>query len=675
MTLPTDPKTWPWRQVHLDFHTSGEIPGVASAFDADAFARCFRDAHVGSVNLFAKCHHGLSYHPTEVGEMHPSLTFDLLGAQIEALQGVGIRTPIYISALWDELAAHRHPGWRAEDPDHTRFVQHGDADETGWKHLDLASPYRAYFLRQLEEVIARYPQAHGLWVDICFQRPSVSPYARDGMAALGLDPFDADDRELYAERLTLDFFADVQRRAAAGGMPCFFNLGHIRRGRTTVLRDHFSHLEIESLPTAGWGYEHMPVSARYVEGVGMPYLGMTGKFHHLWGETGGYKAPEALRYEAAAMMAHGARVCIGDHLHPTGETDPSTYAAIGAAFAHVEAAEPFVEGSRNVAEIAVLSEEAMRAPRFAGMPPQQNPIDDGCVRALLECRFLFDVIDRDADLSGYALLILPDAIPVDAALEAKIQTYLDGGGRLLITGASGVGPDRVAFPAGAEIDGLSPFAKGDYLLPPPDLRPEFVDRPLFTYMPSNRLRVTSGRALGEVFDPYFNRGRGRFSGHLHTPARPDPSGFAFGVEEGAVLRLAHPIFSIYHKVGSVAFLQVIERVVGRALGRPRLLQTSLPIAGRATLRRQDDKARHILHLLHANPVRRGYLRTDHVEPIQDLTPLQGVEIEIRLGTAVEAVRTAPEGQAVEFAQNEGGRLKFTLPCLQGHQMVEIVGAS
>ena len=667
MTAP-----WPFRHVHLDFHTAGEIPGIGAAFDGDAFARAFADAHVQSVNLFAKCHHGWSYHPTEVGRTHPNLGFDLLGAQIEALQGAGIRTPIYVSALWDELCAHENPGWRAVNPDNTRFVQHGDAFETGWKHLDLASPYRDHLMRQIEEVVALYPQGDGLWIDICFQRPSISPWARDGMAARGLDWTCAHDRDRFAEAVSMDFFRDVRCVADGAGIPVFFNLGHIRRGRTEVLRDVFSHVEIESLPTAGWGYEHFPVSARYVEGTGLPYLGMTGKFHHLWGETGGYKLPDALRYECAAMLAHGARVSIGDHLHPTGAPDPSTYAAIGHAYAHVAACEPWVEGSRNVAEIAVMSEEAMRAPLFSGMPAQQNAVDDGCVRALLEHRLTFDVVDRDAELSGYTLLILPDAIPVDDALKAKVDAHLAGGGRLLVTGASGLtGGAAPCWLAGAEAEGPSPFEGGDYMAPVEGLRASFVECPIFAYMPSQRLRAGTGAALGEVHDPYLARGRGVFSGHLHAPPRPEPNGYALGVEEGPVIRMAHPLFSIYHKVGAVALLDVIGRVLDRALGRPRLIETTLPTAGRATLRAQEG--RHVLHLLHANPVRRGYLRTDHVEPIQDFVTLHDVGVTLRLPGAPEitAVRTAPEGDPLPFEAGDGV-LRLTLPRLRGHQMVEIV---
>jgi hypothetical protein len=52
---------------------------------------------------------------------------------------------------------------------------------------------------------------------------------------------------------------------------------------------------------------------------------MTGKFHQTWGEFGGFKRPEALRYECAAMLAFGARCSIGDQLHPSGEMNPDTY--------------------------------------------------------------------------------------------------------------------------------------------------------------------------------------------------------------------------------------------------------------------------------------------------------------------------------------------------------------
>ena len=49
-----------YRQVHLDFHTCGEIPGVGSRFDKAQFQRALRLGHVDSITLFSKCHHGYS---------------------------------------------------------------------------------------------------------------------------------------------------------------------------------------------------------------------------------------------------------------------------------------------------------------------------------------------------------------------------------------------------------------------------------------------------------------------------------------------------------------------------------------------------------------------------------------------------------------------------------------
>ena len=63
----------PMRQIHLDFHTSPFIPEVGYDFDADEFTDILKKAHVNSINLFAKCHHGMYYYPTHLGTQHPGL--------------------------------------------------------------------------------------------------------------------------------------------------------------------------------------------------------------------------------------------------------------------------------------------------------------------------------------------------------------------------------------------------------------------------------------------------------------------------------------------------------------------------------------------------------------------------------------------------------------------------
>jgi len=114
MTMPrTNTKPLRFRQIHLDFHTSEHIDGIGSAFDAKDFVETLQSAHVDSITIFAKCHHGWSYYPTEVGAPHPKLARpDLMGEMVDALNAADIECPIYISVQWDERNARLHPEWR-----------------------------------------------------------------------------------------------------------------------------------------------------------------------------------------------------------------------------------------------------------------------------------------------------------------------------------------------------------------------------------------------------------------------------------------------------------------------------------------------------------------------------------------------------------------------------------
>lgn len=661
-----------YRQIHLDFHTSELIPDIGSRFDADDFAKSFADANVDSVTIFAKCHHGWSYHPTKVGKRHPNLNFDLTRAQLDALHEQGINAPIYITAGWDELAAREHPEWRIVSPDGAFTRQQAHPLGAGWAHLDLGSGYLDHLCQQIEEVMELFPDCDGIFIDICFQMISLSESAKAGMASARLDWTKPDDQVTYAEQVLLRFYERVDNAVHKHDpkMPLFFNSGHVRRGRREILK-HFTHLEVESLPTAFWGYEHFPISARYVETLGIPFLGMTGKFHHLWGEVGGYKKPEALVYECAAMLAQGARCSIGDHLHPTGKIDKSTYRTIGQAYAHVKACEPWAEGSENLAEIGVLSVEGVAPPPMAGLAHRHDETDEGVVRLLLEAKLTFDVLDADADFAGYSLLILPDSIEVSDKLKQRIDTYLNGGGRLLITGGSAIEPERgFLFDVGASWHGQSPYETGDYLLPIEELRAGFVDDPLYMYESSQRINATDGASLGAVYDPYFDRAPEHFSGHVNTPSQPDPSGFDAGAEKGKITYFAHPIFAAYKKVGAVAMLEIGERLIVRALGGTRLVRTSLPRAGRVTVRRQTDQNRLVVHLLHATPALRGKIRGDNVQPIADLVTLSDIAVDLAVDTAVKTVKLVPSGEDLAFDQ-DGGRIRFTVPKLTGHQMVEV----
>ncbi|TVR52016.1 MAG: hypothetical protein EA425_05805 [Puniceicoccaceae bacterium] len=666
-----------FRQVHLDFHTSPHIPAIGAAFDKAEWQETLRRAQVDSITLFAKCHHGWSYHPTTVGRMHPGLSFDLLRAQFEATKEIGVNAPIYISAGLDDVAAEEHPEWRQIDAEGRYDGWSKTLLEPGFRHLDFLSPYLDYLCAQIEEVVELFPGCDGIFLDIIHQRPGASPWRMRWMAEHDLDPCSEAARlrcageahRLYYERTT----AAVKR--GDPDRPVFHNSGHIAMGEREKYETWFSHLELESLPTGGWGYDHFPLSLKYVENLPHSVLGMTGKFHTTWGEFGGFKHPNALRYECAAMIAFGARCSVGDQLHPSGRLDASTYRVIGQAYAGVAAREAWCAGAVNCADIAVLAAAATPLdPVARAKAGRTHPADTGVARMFLEEKLLFTLLDHDRDFSAYPLVVLPDEIPVDAGLAERLAAHLGRGGRVLLTGASGLRPDGSgpALDLGADWSGESPFVPS-FILPNPDLRPDWLETPMVMYGRSQRLQPTSGESLGDVFEPYFNRNYAHYCSHQHAPPRPEPSGYAFGVRRGGLAALAYPVFSDYAAHGTVALREITARVIRSLLGEDiRLVLDGLPSSGRANLAYQGGQHRHVLHLLYGQPIRRGGEGGGRgaIEVIEDLPSAPPVQVTLRLAEPVRSVRLEPEGRTLEFRQAEEV-VRFTVPAFTCHALIVV----
>ena len=678
------PKQLRYRQIHLDFHTSPAIPEIGARFDKRRFQEALRIGHVDSITCFSSCHHGWSYHPTKVAKMHPNLSFDLLRAQMDACAEIGVKVPIYLTAGVDNVAAEAHPEWREISADGSIAGWTGSPLRAGFKTLCFNTPYMDYLVERIKEAVTLFPDADGVFLDIIHQSPCCCPWCMRRMKDDGLDPESAADREENARRVLLDYFrrATEACKVIDAGMPVFHNSGHITMGRRDIL-PYFSHLELESLPTGGWGYDHFPVSAKYVAGLGIPFLGMTGKFHTTWGEFGGYKHPNALRYECAAMMAYGSACSVGDQLHPSGEIDLSTYRVIGEAYREVEAKEPWCVGAGNVSDIGLLSSTANHLSDPEGPHGRENPADTGAARILLEGHYLFDILDEEMDFARYRLIVLPDDIAVGDALRRKLEAYLISGGRLMMTGSSGLdAAGRPLFDIGGRIEGDSPYSP-DFVLPADGMRPALVDSPVVMYMRGKRLVADSGQGLGKVYDPYFNRTYDHFCSHQHTPYQPAPTGFESGVIKGRVLYLAHPVFSLYYAYGAVGYKSMITGAIDRILGREKRFESNLPSTARVSLMRQEAEGRHVLHLLYAATVTRGAPMTHSggnnqssairptkaVEVIDELLPLHDVEVTVRL-PGVRSVTLEPQGTGIEFERNEDG-VRFGVTSFTCHQIIAL----
>jgi hypothetical protein len=669
-----------YRQIHLDFHTSPDIENIGGRFDKAQWQDMLRRGHVDSITCFAVGHHGWSYYDTKVGFPHPHLQGDLLRSQFDAAKEIDVNVPIYITAGLHDVMTAKHPDWREHGPDGRPLGP--SPFEAGFRKICFNTPFLDHLCEQIREVVTLYPDCDGIFLDIIHQGPCCCSHCVQRMRDEGLDPTDETDRATNAHNVLMDYYRRTTEAARCDNpeMPIFHNSGHITRGDSKIL-PYFSHLELESLPTGGWGYDHFPISAKYCTQLDLDFLGMTGKFHTTWGEFGGYKHPNALRYECAAMLAWGAKCSIGDQLHPEGLMDPTTYDIIGQAYSEVEVKEPFCLDAKSVADIALLSSEAVHNQR--GQKCQRdNAADIGAGRILLECHFLWDMLDASMDFSTYRMLILPDEIKIDAPLKARIDEYLAAGGKVLLTGYSGLSTeaDGFAFDIGATWSGQSP-CQPDFILPIPALRPDFLAMPLVMYLPSQRVVATGdAQPLGDIYDPYFNRDYTHYCSHQHAPARPEPSGFHCAIRNGNILYLAHPVFTIYRGYGAVAYQDYAVRAIRSLLDEPTVQLDGLPSTGRVSLTDQPAHNRLVLHLLYANTIQRGgpielsggsiSRKPNGVEVIQELLPLRDVTVTVRPGRDIKAVTAQPQGQDIPFTQADGV-VTFPVDEFTCHQMIAL----
>jgi hypothetical protein len=662
-----------FRQIHLDFHTSAQCEEVGKDFDPKVFVETLQLGHVDTINIFSRCHHGFSYYPTRVGTMHPNLKIDLLGGQLEALHQADIRCPIYMTIKWDDQAASQHPEWICVNKDGSLAMRRPlSSPPFTWSTLDVSTPYAEFVFAQVEELLSSYTALiDGFWFDICFPHPNYSPWSQAKMRKAGVNL--ADDQAVwqYAHRQDLLFFERLTQlvRAKKPDSTLFYN------GTTTndmaEMLPYQTHFEVESLPTADgqWGYMHYPITARQARGYGREIIGMTGRFHRSWSDFGGLKTNDQLDYECGTILAAGGRICIGDQLHPQGVLDPAVYRMIGKSYEKVEKLEPWLEGSVPAAEIGLLT---IGDPTSA-LPGIATPNEDieGAAQMLLESGIQFNLIDREANLEKYPVILIPETARLDEFWIQKLDHFLAQGGRLIMSGKAGVDPltgkylienmpieylgETPTIPSYLRLNGCP--AEGDSLA---------ADYDYVFYGQTCLVKPRPGaQAYGDIRRALFSRTWDHFTGHQHAPVGESMQSPVV-VQSKNVLYFAAPLFSGYRNYDYWVYRGIAISAINRFMPS-RLIIPEAPGWVEFTLHTQDRPKRKVVHIV-AFHSRRSSQVIPHVD--QSWTT-SGLSFKLRSGgTLPQRVYLAPEEKELKFTV-EGDYLKVELPPLGVHTVVVI----
>ena len=646
----------PSRQIHLDFHTSEHIPDVGKYFSKEQFKEALQIGHINQINIFGKCHHSWCYYPTKVqhAKMHPNLKIDLLGQQIEACHEINVKAPVYLTVGWSAHDAETHPEWCARNSDGsiiefnkktgneteeiTSTGQHSDKEVRikdknfrpycNWKFMCPTGQYKELIFNMVTELCSNY-QVDGFFFDIHFtQLKCYCDNCKSSIKKNGFDIKNPEEVNTHWNDIILRNFTKIMTAHIQSMRPdasIFYNgLTVLERKENLLFRVHENATknDLEDLPTTWGGYDKLATQSRYFHNyLNKPIIGMSGKFHTSWGEFGGFKYPEALKYEAAAMISHGARCNFGDHLHPSGEMDLDTYRNVGVAFEYIKKIEDYGIGGKPFSNIALYLTGSYDA-------------DDGVARILLEEHIEYEVVSISSSqerINNFELIIIPSANVLKEEVR-KLQEFQNKGGSLIVVGKGALDSkeENFIFDIGAKYIGPSDFDM-DYIQVGNDLSSNLVSSPFITYNPAIKSEANKdSKILADIKVPYFSRTLEKYNGHLYAPNKLKKEEYPAVLHYKNIIFFAHDIDRIYAENGSKVHRQLFGNAIRYLHKNIMIKSKGLPSAGRITLLHQKNKNRFTIHLLYAPPLERGRCLV-----IEDLPEIHNVELSINLNKRIK----------------------------------------
>lgn len=641
------------RAIHLDFHTMPKVPDVGRDFNAKEFAKTLKDAHVDFINVFAKCNLGFAYYPTKIGIVHPSLKKDLLGQMVEECHKQGIGVVAYFNAGIDHEHAIRHREWCVLNKNGQVYIR--DKMDHFFRMMCYNTGYGDYLVSMIKEVLKLYP-VDGIFLDCMNLFPCYGNECLGKMRKQSMDILNDEEIAKFAHQTLVDFASQI-RKIVPKGKFLYFN--GIPYGEQIK---YASHIEIESLPTGGWGYDGFPSTVRYVRNLDKQALRMTGRFHESWGDFGGIKPLASLEFDCFQAISNGAGCSIGDHMHPRGRLEDEVYDLIAKVYKSIEGLEPWTDKAKALCEIAIVMPEIYR--HLSPEPVSSNKSVMGATRILSELNYQFDIIDERMNFSPYKILILPDEILISSTLKVKLERYIKKGGFIISSAFSGLNQEKTDFVIkewnvkylGLEEYNISFFKASR------DINKDLPDMPTSIYNPGISIRPKRGtKVLAKLISPYFNKHWDGLHEYFYTPPDKD-SGRPALVQSGKVIHFSFPIFCGYYEHAVLAYKRLLRNCIERILPEPLIIVENIPSFGRVTV--TAKKKMKIIHLLVYCPELRG-----KQEVIEEPISVRDVMIKVRSdGDNISSVYLAPSKERLDFIQH-GNYTIVRIPEVNGYQMV------
>ena len=669
----SDQKKLPWRKVHLDFHNSKFISKIGAKFNADEWGDRVVAGNLDSIVVFAKDMHGYFYYPSKYGPVHPGLSFDLLGEQVKACRKRNIAVYAYYCTTWDHNLAETHPEWNMLKKDGSDYRP--KAGETpGWTALCLGNKDLVDLIADhVKEFISKY-DLNGAWLDMA---EPIAPecYCKDcihQIKAAGKDPFDKEVQRAHQNNNFLNFHRRMRDLVHTAKPGCQIDFNDIGIGKVSERSEFLDSIDIEALPTGGWGYFYAPAQIRYQRNFGLPVYGMTGRFVASWADFGGLKLPQQLDVELASLVANAARCDVGDQMPPDGQLDAAVYHVLGKSFGRIKSLEPWLD------QAAPVTEAALMIPGTS-MEKVEQPYIYGMVKLMIESRLQFDLVESEQEWERYKLVVIPDEMMPDSKTVDRLHRFISGGGSVIVCHNGGVEAgtkESWVDKYGMKFMGQSPF-KPSYFVTDDNFIKDMPGYAYALYDGASQWKVQSpAKALAMLGEPIFQRSAAHYTSHSQTPYDHSTSYSALAIS-GKVGMIGFPIGNSYNKTGYWVYRNAFDHLIGELIPH-KLIETNAPLSTEVTVTWQKTSIesgrpeRYMVHIINWSPTRKTPLYNEvHEDPIA----LTDIKVKLNIPFKNVTVKTVLAGEKLVHQSVNNG-IEVVVKRIPIHEIIcfDVIGS-
>lgn len=655
----TEMKGIPWRKIHLDFHNTHHIGKIAENFNADQWGDQLLTGNVDSIVTFAKDMHGNFYYPSKYGPVHPGLSIDLLGEQVEACRKRNIKVYAYYCCAWDHNLTYKHPEWNMRKRDGSDYLPK-EGETPDWTAMCLGNKdFVDLMADHVTEFMSNY-ELDGAWLDMAIP---IAPecYCNECLRqikAKGKDPYNLEAQREHQNRSMLDFHKRMKELVHATRPGAQVDFNDWVYGKVSERVDYLDNIDVEALPTyPQWGYFYAPAQIRYQRNFGLPVFGMTGRFIGSWADFGGLKTPEQFDVELASLVANAAHCDVGDQMPPDGILDKAVYYVLNKSFGRIKKMEPWLE------QAAPVTEAALMIPAIP-LGHVNQPFIFGLVKLMMEMHLQFDLVEPEQDWEKYSLLIIPDDLMPDSKTVERIHKFISKGGSVIVCHNGGLQADTKQSwleKYGMKYEGDSPFKPAYYVT-----EDNFIDdMPSYEYVlydGASQWKVESpAKSISSLGVPKFNRSAEHFTSHRQTPYDHTTEYSTLAISNGVGL-IGFPVGKSYSGYGYWIYREAFKHLMNKVLPQ-KLIETNAPVSTEITVSYQkasveeNRSERYMVHIINYSPVRKS---PQHSEMHDDPVALTDVFVKLNIPLQDVAVTTVVAGERLKNRSMNNG-IEVTVP--------------